>query len=74
MQSMVYALLLLAQIGLVLLVIAIRLLLLRRERRIRATRRRQKKGYQHAWEWVMGRRTHRQLSYRPEPDPAPDPE
>jgi hypothetical protein len=72
MQSMVYALLLLAQIGLVLLVIAIRLLLLRRERRIRASRRLQKKSYQHAWDWVIGRRLHRQITHQPRADPTPD--
>ncbi len=69
---MTYVLLLSAQIGLVLLVIGIRLLLARRERRIRASRRLQKKAYQHAWDWVMGRRLHRQITYQPKPDPTPD--
>jgi len=66
--------LLLAEIGAVALVIALRVIWVRRRKRRWQVRRNRTKAHESAWNWVMGRRRHRQLTYVPpaERDPAPD--
>jgi hypothetical protein len=66
-------LILLAEIGAVLLVVAARLYWVRRRKRRWQARRTRTKGHQAAWGWVMGRRRHRQITYVPrDRDPTLD--